>query len=191
MVETDWPLGAFSTSKAPACDSTRAGCLDGWTTNMANESSGQESTDAEPTAGRNAAAVAKRVHRALDSFFHVKVSDAGKHRVHSGSGSTYTVTLPDGACTCPDGQRGAWCKHAFRALFQTGDVPDVEGVPEREPGDTETGREESETNEDRAETLDARVERFAESHPDASAIEVISQLGIDPAERERVEEVLA
>ena len=141
---------------------------------------------------RDSTAIAKRVHRALDNFFHVEMGDAGKHRVHSGSGNTYTVTLPEGSCTCPDGQRGVWCKHAFRAAFQTGHIPDVEGIPYPDRADYEHDREsESENADEHVETLVVQVERFAETNPGASAIEVISQLGIDPSERERIEEVLA
>ena len=77
---------------------------------------------------RESATVTKRVTRALDNFFHVEAeSEPGEYRVHSESGSTYTVTLPDGTCTCPDGQRGPWCKHAYRALFVTGHAPKIEG----------------------------------------------------------------
>ncbi|HET7325440.1 MAG TPA: hypothetical protein VFJ06_14025 [Halococcus sp.] len=55
---------------------------------------------------RDSGAVAKRVTRALDSFFHVEATDTpDEYRVHSGSGNTYTVNPSDGACTCPDGQR--------------------------------------------------------------------------------------
>jgi hypothetical protein len=75
---------------------------------------------------RESATVTKRVTRALDNFFHVEAADtSGEYRVHSGSGSTYTVTLPDGTCTCPDSERGPWCKHAYRALFVTGQTLDA------------------------------------------------------------------
>ena len=69
---------------------------------------------------RDSAAVTKRVGRALTSLFHVEPNNRpGEYHVHSGSGSTYTVTLPEGTCTCPDSERGPWCKHALRALFVT------------------------------------------------------------------------
>ena len=155
----------------------------------AYELSGQERTDDDR---RGIEAVAKRVSRALDGFFHVEAAgDDGKYTVFSGSGETYTVDLSDGTCTCPDGQRGSWCKHAHRAAFVTGEIPDIDGVraeagsaDDPEPDDTE------QTNDD-SETLAERVERFEQAHPGASAIEVISQLGIDPDQKEHVEEVLA
>jgi hypothetical protein len=149
---------------------------------------------------RDSPAATKRVERALDSFFHVEPkNDLGKYRVHSGSGSTYTVTLPEGTCTCPDGQLGSWCKHAYRALFVTGCAPEVKGVPvdtdthmreiadHIESTDVEVGVEDGES----CEMLAERVDRFRMNNPDASAIEAISQLGIDPTNRERVEELLA
>ena len=75
---------------------------------------------------RDAAAVTKRVTRALNNLFHVEPSNRpGEYHVHSGSGSTYMVTLPDGTCTCPDGERGPWCKHAYRALFVTDQTLDA------------------------------------------------------------------
>ena len=146
---------------------------------------------------RDSAAVTKRVARALNNLFHVEVAgNPVEYRVHSGSGSTYIVTLPDGTCTCPDGERGSWCKHALRALFVTGHTPPVEGVPtdattdnegsdRSEPADALTGDSDSD------ERLAERVERFARTNPEASAIEALSQLGIDPTNRERVEELLA
>ena len=58
---------------------------------------------------RDSAAVTKRVTRALTSLFHAEpADDPSEYHVHSGSGSTYTVALPEGACTCPDGERGQW-----------------------------------------------------------------------------------
>jgi hypothetical protein len=161
----------------------------------AYESSGQESGESVD-GRRDTAAVTKRVHRALDSFFHVEaVGDDGEYTVFSGSGNTYTVNLPAGTCTCPDGQRGRWCKHAYRVAFVTGEIPDIDGVrnvrgvtdnadePETDADDTQDG--------DDGETLTERVERFEQNNPGASAIEAISQLGINPAQKERVKEVLA
>ncbi|HET7322805.1 MAG TPA: SWIM zinc finger family protein, partial [Halococcus sp.] len=78
---------------------------------------------------RDPTAVAKRVTRALDEFFHAEAtSNPDEYRVHSGSGDTYTVDVSDGTCTCPDGQRGAWCKHAYRVLFEDGELPSVVGT---------------------------------------------------------------
>ena len=85
---------------------------------------------------------------------------------------------------------------AYRALFVTGQTPAIEGVPEvtntddegsdrSEPADALTGDSDSD------ERLAERVERFARTNPEASAIEALSQLGIDPTNRERVEELLA
>jgi hypothetical protein len=151
---------------------------------------------------RGSPAVTKRVARALDGFFHVEPgSDPGEYRVHSGSRSTYTVTLPEGTCTCPDGQRGPWCKHTYRALFVTGFVPEIGSVPADtdsdthiretadhiEPTDAEVGVDDDKP----CKMLAKLVNRFRTNNPDASAIEVISQLGIDPTNRERVEELLA
>jgi hypothetical protein len=159
-----------------------------------NEFNGQESGESADER-RGIEAVAKRVHRALDSFYHVETAgDNGEYTVFSGSGNTYTVSLPDGTCTCPDGQRGAWCKHAHRAAFVTGEIPSIDGVHiERDDtSDTEADGEatgdEPDTDD---ETLAERVERFEANNPGASAIEVIGQLGIDPSQKERVEEVLA
>jgi uncharacterized protein YbaA (DUF1428 family) len=154
--------------------------------------SGQERTDDER---RGIEAVAKRVSRALDGFFHVEAAgDDGRYTVFSGSGSSYTVDLSDGTCTCPDGQRGSWCKHAHRAAFVTGEVPAIDGVhveaDSADDGETTESDDTEQTNDD-SETLAERVERFEQAHPGASAIEVISQLGIDPDQKERVEEVLA
>ncbi|EMA54855.1 SWIM zinc finger family protein [Halococcus salifodinae] len=142
---------------------------------------------------RDTEAVAKRVHRALDSFFHVEATvDDGEYTVFSGSSSTYTVDLSDGTCTCPDGQRGPWCKHAYRAAFVAGEIPDIDGVhvAVSEDDSSDDDRDVDGENDD-SETLAERVERFEQANPDASAIMVISQLGIDPNQKERVEEVLA
>jgi hypothetical protein len=144
---------------------------------------------------RGIEAVAKRVHRALDGFFHVEAADDdGEYTVFSGSGNTYTVNLPEGTCTCADSDRGgAWCKHAHRAAFVTGEIPDIDGV--RTSDDTDTSEETTDSDdtdtEDDGETLEERIERFGQENPGASAIEAISQLGIDPDNMERVEEVLA
>jgi hypothetical protein len=153
------------------------------------ELSGQE-TDESGYERRGIEAVAKRVHRALDSFFHIEsASDDGEYTVFSGSGNTYTVNLPAGTCTCPDGQRGAWCKHAHRTAFVTGEIPDIDGV--RVELETSDDTESNDTDKDDTETLAERVKRFEASNPGASAIEAISQLGINPDKKERVEEVLA
>ena len=166
------------------------------------DDSEEERTNHKPTTDerRDPAAVAKRVARALGSIFHVEAtSESGEYRVHSGSGNTYTVNLLAGTCTCPDGQRGPWCKHAYRVLFQTGELPSVAGTGvvavETEQNDdhaeADAERPTDDEDGDNAETLAARVERFEANNPGASAIEAISQLGIDPDKRERVEEVLA
>lgn len=161
------------------------------------ELSGQES-DESTYERRGIEAVAKRIHRAFDEFFHVEPAGDGEYTVFSGSGNTYTVNLPEGTCTCPDGQRGSWCKHAHRAAFVTGEIPDIDGVRVESDADTsddtDTSEERTESDdepEDDGETLTERVERFEEQHPGASAIEAISQLGINPDNMERVEEVLA
>lgn len=143
----------------------------------------EKATDATTTRRRSAEAVRKRVHRALDSFFHVEANgENGKYTVFSGSGNAYTVTLPAGTCTCPDGQRGPWCKHAHRAAFVTGELPDIDGV--------RAVRGEPDAEGDERDDLTTRVERFAAKNPDASVIEIVAQLGIDPTERERIEEIL-
>ena len=154
-----------------------------------NELSGQESGESTDER-RGSEAVAKRVHRALDSFYHVEpAGDNGEYTVFSGSGNTYTVNLPEGACTCPDGQRGAWCKHAHRAAFVTGEIPAIDGV-HVEAADSDAEDTDDEPNAD-VETLAERVERFETNNPGASAIEVVAQLDIDPSQKEHVEEVLA
>jgi len=69
---------------------------------------------------------AKRIHRGLDSFMHVEATSApGEYRVHSGSGSTYTVNLLEGgsSCTCPDAEQSAMCKHMVRVVAVTGETP--------------------------------------------------------------------
>ncbi|WP_435079650.1 SWIM zinc finger family protein [Halococcus sp. AFM35] len=156
-----------------------------------NEPSGQERTDDER---RGSKAVAKRVHRALDSFYHVEAADDGEYTIFSGSGNTYTVNLPEGTCTCPDGQRSAWCKHAHRAAFVTGEIPAIDGVhvePVDAPNTEADGEDTDDEPDANAETLAERVERFEANNPGASAIEVIGQLGIDPSQKGEVEEVLA
>ena len=152
-----------------------------------NESNSQEGNDER----RGSEAVAKRVHRALDGFYHVKEAGGnGEYTVFSGSGNTYTVSLPEGTCTCPDGQRGAWCKHAHRAAFVTGEIPAIDGVHvEADSEDTEQASDDEPDTD--AETLAERVERFEANNPDASAIEAVAQLDIDPSQKERVKEVLA
>jgi hypothetical protein len=158
-----------------------------------NELSGQERTDESADERRGSEAVGKRVTRALDGFYHVEAAgDDGEYTIFSGSGNTYTVNLPEGTCTCPDGQRGSWCKHAHRAAFVTGEIPAIDGVHvETDESAPETDGEEDTDDEPDAETLAERVERFETNNPGASAIEVIGQLGIDPTQKERVEEVLA
>ena len=156
-----------------------------------NELSGQERTDYER---RDTEAVAKRVSRALDGFYHVEAAGGdGEYTVFSGSGNTYTVNLPEGTCTCPDGQRSAWCKHAHRAAFVTGEVPEIDGVHvEPDESALETGDEDTDDEPDSDdETLAERVERFEQNNPGASAIEVLARLDIDPGQKEHVEEVLA
>ncbi|WP_049998736.1 SWIM zinc finger family protein [Halococcus sediminicola] len=159
-----------------------------------NEPSGQESSESADER-RGSEAVAKRVHRALDSFYHVEsAGDGGEYTVFSGSGSTYTVNLPEGTCTCPDGQRGSWCKHAHRAAFVTGEIPAIVGVhvaADNDPDIEADGGDTDDESDADSKTLAERVERFETNNPGASAIEVISQLGIDPSQKERVEEVLA
>jgi hypothetical protein len=150
-------------------------------------------TSDEPTINhhRDSEAVAKRVNRALDSFFHVEsAGDNAEYTVFSGSGSSYTVDLSDGSCTCPDGQRGPWCKHAHRAAFVTGEVPDIDGVHVAISESDDTDDDLDEDSEDDGETLAERVERFDHANPGASAIMVISQLGIDPSQKGRIEEIL-
>ena len=100
------------------------------TRNDADDDGNDRSADSPAIdARRDPSAVAKRLHRALDNLFHVEaVNASGEYRVHSESGNTYTVNLPAGTCTCPDGQRGPWCKHAYRVLFQTGELPAVVGT---------------------------------------------------------------
>ncbi|WP_435078978.1 SWIM zinc finger family protein [Halococcus sp. AFM35] len=160
-----------------------------------NELSGQESGEST-NERRGIKAVAKRVSRALDGFYHVETAgDDGEYTVFSGSGNTYTVSLPEGTCTCPDGQRGAWCKHAHRAAFVTGEIPAIDGV-HVEPADAPDDEPDSESTDDEpdaddSETLAERVERFEQNNPGASAIEVVAQLDIDPGQKEHVEEVLA
>ena len=85
-------------------------------------------TDGESNGTTNADAPdkeAKRIHRALDSFYHVEsANEPGAYLVHSGSGSTYTVNLLDGgSCTCPDAERSAMCKHVVRVVAVTGKTP--------------------------------------------------------------------
>ena len=158
-----------------------------------NEPSGQESSESADER-RGSEAVAKRVSRALDSFYHVEAAgDDGDYTVFSGSGNTYTVNLPEGTCTCPDGQRGSWCKHAHRAAFVTGEIPAIVGVHvETDADDAEADGEDTDDEPDAdSKTLAERVEHFETNNPGASAIEVIGQLGIDPSQKECVEEVLA
>lgn len=159
-----------------------------------NEPSRQEPTDAPSTNHRrDTAAVEKRVSRALDSIYHVEPADNGEYTIYSGSGNTYTVNPSNGSCTCPDGQRGAWCKHAHRVAFVTGKIPEIDGVhvTASETGNYDAGATEDDSTDDTSDTLTKRVEYFEANNPGASAIEAISQLGIDPSQKERVEEMMA
>lgn len=154
-----------------------------------------DTTDGDaPTHNRDPSAVAKRVNRALDGFYHVETtSNPGEYTVFSESGSTYTVNVSDGSCTCPDGERANWCKHAHRVAFVTGEIPDIDGVhvepDETDADESETGEQAS--DEDDTETFAERVERFEANNPGTSAIEAVSQLGINPDKIDRVEEILA
>lgn len=142
--------------------------------------------------------VAKRVTRAITAIMRVERDGPGIYRVDSGSGDSYTVELESGMCDCPDARsRGPWCKHFFAVLFQTGELPVVVGTgvvsderadAEADPAET---ADERPTGDDERDTLAERVERFGQNHPGASAIEAMSQLGIDPDKKARVEEVLA
>jgi hypothetical protein len=158
-----------------------------------NELSGQE-TGESTDERRGIEAVGKRVSRALDGFYHVEAAgNDGEYTVFSGSGNTYTVNLPEGTCTCPDGQRGSWCKHAHRAAFVTGEIPAIDGI-HVEPADPNAEADGEDTDDEPDaddETLAERVERFEQANPGASAIEVLAHLDIDPGQKERVEEVLA
>ena len=142
---------------------------------------------------RDAKAVAKRINRAFDEFFHIEsAGNDGGYTVYSGSGNSYTVDLSDGSCTCPDGQRGAWCKHAHTVLFRTGELPSVVGsgvVPTGSDGEP-TNDEDGEDTEEDGETLAERVERFEAQNPGATAIEAIGQLGINPEQKDRVKNIL-
>ena len=184
------PSGAFKHRKCPRVVARGLVCFS--KPDHDDEPSRQESTDAQPTHHRDTEAVAKRVSRALDGFYHVEAAgDDGEYTVFSESGSTYTVNLPAGTCTCPDGQRGSWCKHAHRAAFVTGDIPAIDGVHVAVDTTDEPEFDGEEPDTEATETLAERVERFEANNPGASAIEAISQLGIDPGQKERVEEVLA
>jgi hypothetical protein len=161
-----------------------------------NEVSGQERTDDAPYP--SADRMAGRIHDGASEFMHVERHGPGVYRVDSGSGNSYDVDLESGMCTCPDaGTRGPWCKHYFAVLFQTGELPTVvgTGVVADESDDADADHAEADDEPtgdgDDIETLVERVERFEANNPGASPIEAMSQLGIDPANKERVEEVLA
>ncbi|HET7325364.1 MAG TPA: SWIM zinc finger family protein [Halococcus sp.] len=141
---------------------------------------------------RDPSAVAKRVNRALDGFYHVETtSNPGEYTVFSESGSTYTVNVSDGSCTCPDGQRANWCKHAHRVAFVTGEIPDIDGIHvELAETDADESEPDDASDEDDTETFAERIERFEANNPGASAMETISQLGISPDKMDRVEEIL-
>lgn len=153
-----------------------------------------DTTDESNTSHRrDTKAVAKRINRAFDEFFHIESNGSDdEYTVFSGSGNTYTVNVSDGSCTCPDGQRGSWCKHAHTVLFQTGELPSVvgSGVVPTESDDEPANDEASGDTEDAGETLTERVERFEAQNPGTTVIEVISQLGINPEQKDRVEEIL-
>ena len=56
----------------------------------------------------------------------VRSLDSGRYAVDGASGATYTVTLPDGDCDCPDRTfRGERCKHLRRVAIEVteGRVP--------------------------------------------------------------------
>ena len=143
--------------------------------------------------------MAKRVTRAMTAIMRVERDGPGIYRVDSGSGDSYTVDLESGMCECLDARsRGPWCKHFFAVLFQTGELPSVVGTgvvadesASADADHAETADEQPTEDGDDTETLAERVERFEENNPGASAIEAISQLGIDPDDKERVKEVLA
>ena len=143
--------------------------------------------------------MAKRVTRAMTAIMGVEHDGPGIYRVDSDSGDSYMVDLESGMCECPDARsRGPWCKHFFAVLFQTGELPSVVGTgvvvdesPSADADHAEAADEQPGKDGDDTETLAERVERFEENNPGASAIEAISQLGIDPDDKERVEEVLA
>jgi hypothetical protein len=187
------PRDAFERKEAPARSYARTGLFQRKTMST-NELSGEESGESTDER-RSSEAVAKRVSRALDGFYHVEAAgDNGEYAIFSGSGNTYTVNLPEGTCTCPDGQRSAWCKHAHRAAFVTGEIPAIDGVHVEtdDAPDAEANGEESDDEPDTDdETLAERVERFEQNNPGASAIEVVARLDIDPGQKEHVEEVLA
>ena len=142
--------------------------------------------------------VVKRVTRAMTAIMRVERDGPGIYHVDSGSGDSYTVELESGMCDCPDAQsRGPWCKHFFAVLFQTGELPSVVGTgivaDESASADADHAEDDEQATEDGddTDTLTERVEHFEQNNPGASAIEAISQLGIDPDDKERVEEVLA
>jgi hypothetical protein len=177
-------------------------CFTDQQTMSTNELSGQEHTDDAPYP--SADRMAGRIDSGASEFMHVERHGPGIYRVDSGSGDSYDVDLESGMCTCPDaGTRGPWCKHYFAVLFQTGELPAVVGsgvVPDENPDvdadhaeadDEPTDDSDRTDTEDDGETLTERVERFKANNPGASAIEIIGQLGIDPGNKERVEEVLA
>ena len=67
---------------------------------------------------------AKRINRALANLFHVEEGgNPGAYRIHSESGSTYTVNLLEATCTCPDAERSVMCKHLVRVVAVTGETP--------------------------------------------------------------------
>jgi hypothetical protein len=159
-----------------------------------NELSGQERTDDAPYP--SADRMVGRIHDGASEFMHVERHGPGIYRVDSGSGNSYDVDLESGMCTCPDaGTRGPWCKHYFAVLFQSGELPSVVGsgvvTHETESEETTDTEDEEPTDSDDDETLTERVERFEANNPGASAIEIVGQLGIDPANKQQVEEVLA
>jgi hypothetical protein len=163
-----------------------------------NKLSGQERTDDAPYP--SADRMAGRIDSGASEFMHVERHGPGIYRVNSGSGDSYDVDLESGMCTCPDARtRGPWCKHYFAVLFQTGELPWVVGSgvvldkkPDEDGDHAEAGDEPTtDDGDDDTDTLAERVERFEENNPGASAIEAISRLGIDPGNKERVEEVLA
>ena len=157
----------------------------------ATESDANDAGAQTPTADR----MAVRIDRAATELLAVEHVEDRRYEVASGSGNTYTVDLTSGMCTCPDAdQRGAWCKHAMAVLYQTGEIPAVSGVVEADDADRSAEGDDDESDEstdDGPATLAERVEAFARRNPDATPLEAMAQLGINPDRSEEVEEVLA
>ena len=157
----------------------------------ATESDANDTGAQIPSADR----MAVRIDRAATELMAVEHTEDRRYEVASGSGNRYTVDLDTGMCTCPDAdQRGAWCKHAMAALYQTGEIPTVNGVVEPDDADHSAAVEDdesAESSDDEPATLAERVEAFADRNPNATPVEAMAQLGINPDRSEEVEEVLA